>query len=181
MDRIIMDKNGKGDYSNENTMIISWAENNIKGTYGSADIIKVGMMELLSEADNYKESVADKVDFENTKFKEQEVSSRTRGYIKTKKQQCKQDKIVWGLEAYHIHALEEVFPVCMFFPELGLLQYDQVNEDNAAHIDRMDPDPDVGYVPGNVRRISAKANMIKNQFRGELILAVGQGMAKKGL
>ena len=69
--------------------------------------------------------------------------------------------------------MEEAFPTCMFFPELGPLEFYQVNQDNTANIDRMYPDPKVGYVEGNLRRISWKANNIKSQFRGELILAVG--------
>ena len=69
----------------------------------------------------------------------------------------------------------------MFFPELGPLVYTEVNQDNTANIDRMDPDPRVGYVQGNVRRIGFKANSIKAKFRGELILAVGEGMQRKKL
>ena len=77
--------------------------------------------------------------------------------------------------------MEEAFPSCMFFPELGPLVYTEVLQDNTATIDRMDPDPTVGYVEGNVRRISWKANCIKSNYRGELILAVGKGMQRAGL
>ena len=106
------------------------------------------------------------------------MQERTSKYIGKRKSQCKTKNIPWKLEAYHIHALEEAFPSCMFFPELGPLVYTEVLQDNTANIDRMDPDPAVGYVKGNERRISGKANNIKAQFRGELILAVGEGMQR---
>ena len=53
-DRIIVNEDGSGDYSKENTMIMSNAENDIKGAYKSADVIKVGKMEMEFEADEYK-------------------------------------------------------------------------------------------------------------------------------
>ena len=180
-DRMKVNEDGSGDYSKENTMIMSMAENSIKKSYISEDIIRVGEMEVGFEADGYKSSVHNRVKFSDPKFKDWTVEERTREYIKDKKSQCKSNNIPWKLEAYHIHAMEEAFPTCMFFPELGPLVYTEVNQDSTANIDRLDPDPTVGYVEGNVRRISWKANSIKSNYRGELILAVGKGMQRAGL
>ena len=145
-----VNEDGSGDYSKENTMIMSMAENKIKGTYHSADVIHVGEMEVGFEADGYKSSVHNRVKFSDPKFKDWTVEERTSVYIANRKGQCKSKNIPWKLEAYHIHAMEEAFPTCMFFPELGPLVYSPYGEpeDSTANIDRMDPDPTVGYGRG---------------------------------
>ena len=178
-----VNEDGSGDYSKENTMIMSMAENSIKNSYRSEDIIRVGEMEVGFEADGYKSSVHNRVKFSDPKFKDWTVEERTSVYIASRKSQCEKRNIPWKLEAYHIHAMEEAFPTCMFFPELGPLVYSPSGEpeDSTANIDRLDPDPTVGYVEGNVRRISWKANCIKSKYGGELILAVGKGMQRAGL
>ena len=58
-DRIKVNEDGSGDYSKENTRIMSYAGNSIKGEYKSADVIRVGEMEIAFEADGYRSSVRD--------------------------------------------------------------------------------------------------------------------------
>ena len=88
-DRMKVNEDGSGDYSKENTMILSMAENSIKNSYRSEDIIRVGEMEAGFEADGYKSSVHNRVKFSDPKFKDWTVEERTSVYIANRKGQCK--------------------------------------------------------------------------------------------
>jgi hypothetical protein len=48
-----------------------------------------------------------------------------------------------------------------------------------ATLDRLVPE--LGYIPGNVAVISMKANLIKNAYRSEDILKVGEWLKSRGL
>ena len=54
----------------------------------------------------------------------------------------------------------------------------KVNKESAT-IDRLIPE--LGYVPGNIAVISMKANQIKNAYRSEDILKVGEWLKSRGL
>jgi len=88
-------------------------------------------------------------------------SDRVRHMIRSKRSQCRHFRIEFDLSEKDVHIPEKC-------PALGLL-LDWQGSDNKPTIDRVDPSK--GYINGNVRIISARANRIKSDATaGELRL-----------
>ena len=88
--------------------------------------------------------------------------------VRRKKAQCKQQGIDFNLTVDDIDIPERC-------PVLGIpIKHDTGNREQTPSIDRIDPSG--GYVRGNVRVISARANRLKSDATKDELLAIANSM-----